>query len=364
MGREDVYRQRLDRLRRAMKGDKLDAFLVWDRANTRYLTGFQGSASLICLTAERGYFLTDFRYLTFAKATVHHLRIVQAKPPEAEQLAQLLGRQKVHRVGFEESLPYGLYRSWHNKMEKIEWIEATALIRRLRERKERGELRRIVEAQRIAEKVLDRVLAQCRPEVTERQLARQLARAIEDEGGDGLPFDPIVASGPNGALPHAKPGERKLRQGDFVIFDLGVSKDGYASDMTRTIVIGRATDRQREIYGTVLEAQRRAIARIRDGITAKAVDRAARSWIAGKGHEKHFGHGTGHGVGLEVHEPPRVNPQSTDVLRSGMVVTIEPGIYIPGWGGVRIEDMVFVKRNGCENLSRFPKNLGGIESLT
>jgi len=362
MDSNGIYQQRLSRLLAAMKRRKLDAFLIWDRANTRYLSGFRGSASLICLTAERGYFLTDFRYVTVARTTIPHLRIVQTRPPETDSLKCLVVRHKIRKIGFEESVPYRLFKSWSENLGKIELVEATTAIRRFRERKTRDELRRIVGAQRIAEKALHRVLAECRPGITERSLARRLAVAIEDEGGEKPAFDPIVASGPNAALPHARPGDRQLKKGDFVILDVGASRDGYMSDMTRTVVIGRATDRQRQVYATVLEAQRRAISRIRDGVAAKSVDRAARSWIAAKGHAKHFGHGTGHGVGLEIHESPALNPRSTDTLRVGMVVTVEPGIYIPGWGGVRIEDIVLVKLTGHEILASFPKNLIEINS--
>jgi len=353
----DEYRPRMERLARGLRREKLDAFLVWDRANTRYLSGFKGSASLICLTAAGGHFLTDFRYVTLAQQTLSHLRIVMTEPPEGAQLAKILRRHHTKKVGFEETVPYRTYKAWKDKLEGIELVEATALVKRLREEKSRAELARIVSAQRIAERVLDRVLAKCRPGVTEKELARELLHAIEDEGGDGPSFDPIIAAGPNSALPHARPGDRRVKKGDFVIFDLGVFMDGYASDMTRTVVVGRATERQQRVYQTVLEAQRRAIARMRAGVGGKTVDHAARGWIAGKGFGKYFGHGTGHGVGLEIHESPAQNPQSKDVLRAGMVVTVEPGIYIPGWGGVRIEDMVLVKRSGREVLGRFPKRL-------
>ena len=357
MGESDICGTRLERLRGAMLREHLDAFLIWDRANTRYLSGFQGSASLICLLAEGGYFLTDFRYLAIAKDSVRHLRVVESKLPPGDQLARILRRHHARSAGFEESVPYRVYNTWHEKLRGVELVEAAALVRRLRERKSREELRLIVRAQRIAEKVLAQLLARCRPGATERQLARAAVRAIEDEGGDGPSFDPIVAAGPNAALPHHRPGERRLKKGDLVIFDLGARKDGYSSDMTRTVVVGRATERQRRVYRTVLEAQRRAIARVRDGVAARLVDRAARSRIEAKGLSAKFRHGTGHGVGLEVHEPPALNRRSNDLLRSRMVVTIEPGVYIPGWGGVRIEDMVLVKRNGREVLSRFPKEL-------
>lgn len=357
MKASDTYGKRLQRLTRAIQRQRLDAFLVWNRANTRYLSGFQGTASLICLTPQGGYFLTDFRYSAIARASVEHLRIVQTKPPANAQLARILKRHRAKRIGFEESVPFRVYESWRKDLNGSELVETTALIRGLRECKTREEVRLIVQAQRIVEGALERVLAQCRPGVTERHLARRVLHAIEDEGGDEPSFDPIVASGPHAALPHHRPGERRLKERDFVLFDLGVRKDGYASDMTRTVVLGRPTERQRRIYQTVLQAQRKAIAKMRAGVDGRKVDRAARAWIEAQGFGRNFGHGTGHGVGLDVHESPNLSPESSDILRPGMVVTVEPGIYLLGWGGVRIEDMVWVKRDGREVLGRFPKNL-------
>jgi Xaa-Pro aminopeptidase len=352
------YGPRLDRLRKACRRKNLDAFLVWDRANTLYLTGFRGSASLLCLLPEGGYFVTDFRYISVAKASISPLlRVRLGKPAERERIPRLLKRHRARRVGFEETVPYSVYRHWSQDFDGVELVESTELIRRLRERKSRAEVQAIVRAQRIAEHALGRLLKECRPGVAEIALARRLQRLIEEEGGDGASFDPIVASGPNAALPHAHPGDRRLRKGDFVIFDLGVRKDGYASDMTRTVVLGAASNRQKEVYATVLRAQKRAIARVRHGVALRSVDRAARRVIEAKGHGKRFGHGTGHGIGLEVHEAPNMNPRSEGNLRAGTVVTVEPGIYIPRWGGVRIEDMVCVKRSSHEILTKFPKRL-------
>jgi Xaa-Pro aminopeptidase len=340
-----------------MKRRKLDAVLIWDRANTHYYTGFRGSASVICLLPDQGYFLTDFRYIETARATIRHLEVLQTGTPPHVRLAKVIQKHRVKVIGFEESVPYKQYHTWCKNLGSVELIESTPLIAGPRQIKSAGEQRWMVEAQRTVERSLERVLQKCRPGATERELARDLLHAFEEEGAEGPSFEPIVASGPNSALPHVRPTDRKICAGDFVIFDLGVFVDGYASDMTRTVVVGRPTDRQRKIYGIVLEAQRRAIAKVRNGVAAKDVDAAARSWIEKKGYGKRFGHGTGHGVGLEIHEGPSVRATSEDALRTGMVVTIEPGIYIPGWGGVRIEDMVAVTRTGCKVLSSFPKRL-------
>jgi len=353
----DPYGPRLNRLVRAIRKDKLDAMLVWARANTRYLTGFRGTASLICLTPDRGYFLTDFRYFSAARATVPHLMVIQTGQPAWKALARILKQHRASRVGFEDLVPYRQYRMWSENIGFVQFVEAAELITLLRARKSAQEQRKILAAQKVAERALRRTLEECRPGITECELARYLLNIIEQEGGEGPSFDPIVASGPNAALPHAHPSERRLKKGDLVIFDLGVFVDGYASDMTRTVVVGRATERHREIYRIVLEAQERAIAAIRAGVEAKKVDHAARSWIEKKGFGKQFGHGTGHGVGLEIHESPALNPQSKDILDTGMIVTIEPGIYLRGWGGVRIEDMVAVTRDGAKVVGAFTKEL-------
>lgn len=357
MSIKDPYGPRQRRLVQAMKRKGLDALLVEDRANTHYLSGFRGSASIICMTVDQGYFLTDFRYITVARASVPHLKIVMARTNEPSRLAKILKRHKVKRIGFEGTVQYRQYKRWRDSFDGAELVESSGLLTHLRECKTRDEWRRMERAQAIAERSLARVLEECKPGVTEKALERRLLHAFEDEGAEGPSFPPIIASGPNAALPHAVPGERRLKKGDFVIFDLGALVEGYASDMTRTVVLGRASDRQREVYQTVLEAQRRAISRVRPGAKAKTLDKAARSWIEKAGHGKRFGHGLGHGVGLEVHETPFMGPNSKDVLRPGMVVTVEPGIYIKGWGGVRIEDMVLVKRNGRQILGSFPKHL-------
>lgn len=357
MAAATIFERRVNRLRRVLARKRLDAILVWDRANTRYLAGFRGTASLICITTERAYFLTDFRYLQIARSSVPHMRVVDNRASEVQCLARILKRNRARKVGFEPSVPYRLYKTWSDKLDGIELAEAGELIQALRERKQRDEVRRIVAAQRIAEKALESVLPACKPGISEIELARRLAHVIDELGAEGVAFEPIVASGPNAALPHAEPGERRLRKGDLVIFDLGAVVDGYCSDMTRTFVIGRANERQRKVYRIVLDAQKRAISRIRDGAPAASVDRAARRWIESHGYGKRFGHGTGHGVGLEIHELPSLKAESRDVLRQGMVVTVEPGIYLNGWGGVRIEDMVLVKRGGRENLTAFPKRL-------
>lgn len=354
---ESLFAQRLQRLARAVKREKLDAILVWDRANTRYLCGFAGSASLICVLPHgSGYFLTDSRYITLAKETIRHLEVHEIKPPAEKFLARLLHRRGIRKVGFEEMIPYSLYRQW-GKALKVELIETTALIRSLREQKNRNEIAAIADAQRMTERAFERVLALCRPGMTERALARAFLHAIEDEGGEGPAFDPIIASGPNAAIPHARPGDRALQRGDFVVFDLGARCGGYHSDMTRTVVIGRASERQRRLYDIVREAQRRAVAVVREGVLACEVDKVARRWIDRKGFGRRFRHRVGHGVGLEIHESPSLNSDNRSPLRRGMVITVEPGIYIEGWGGVRIEDMVRVTPGGGEVLTRWPHRL-------
>jgi len=225
----------------------------------------------------------------------------------------------------------------------------------LRRHKAPGEVERIAAAQRLTDRVFGNVLKLVKPGVRERELALEVEFQFRRQGE--VAFDSIVASGPNAAKPHAGAGDRKLRRGDVLTFDIGCSLDGYCSDMTRTVFLGKAPTELRKVYDVVLEAQRRALAAIKPGVTAKAVDSTARDYITEQGYGKQFGHGLGHGVGLEVHEPPSLAATSADALIPGDVVTVEPGIYLPGIGGVRIEDLIHVTATGFTNLTRSSKRL-------
>lgn len=355
---QEATRGRLERLRRRMAEEQVDGLLVGSPANRRYLSGFTGSSGWLLITADRAELWTDFRYLEQAAAQAPAFEIVRHEADVYRHLGRRVGELGLGRLGFERD--HLSYRQWERLRgglpEKVELVPVAGWIEELRRVKDAGEIAAIRQAARIADEALLEVLADLRPGRTEREVALQLEFAMRRRGAEGVAFDFIVASGPRSALPHGTASDRVIQEGDLLTVDYGAVYGGYASDCTRTVVVGRAGERQREIYDIVLEAQRRALAAVRPGATGAEVDRAAREVIESAGYGEHFGHATGHGVGLEVHEGPRLAATGgDDVLAPGMVVTVEPGIYLPGWGGVRIEDLVVVTESGGEILTRVTK---------
>ncbi|HEY8487498.1 MAG TPA: Xaa-Pro peptidase family protein [Thermaerobacter sp.] len=352
--------RRLERLRERMAAEGVDALWIGSPANRRYLSGFSGSSGWLLITATDAQLWTDFRYLEQAAQEAPGFEIVRHEPQVHAHLARHLQERGVRRLGFEaDHVRYGEWQRLRAAVpEAIELVGVSGWVEQLRRIKDEVELAWIREAARLADEALLEVLAGLRPGVTERQLALDLEFAMRRRGATAAAFDLIVVAGPRSALPHGQPGPHALEPGQFVTLDYGAVVGGYCSDCTRTVVVGRATPRHREIYRVVLEAQRRALEAIRPGATGAEVDRAARQVIEEAGYGDRFGHATGHGVGLEVHEGPRLSALAEDErLEPGMVVTVEPGIYIPGWGGVRIEDLVVVTEDGGEILTRVSKEL-------
>ncbi|HEY8395002.1 MAG TPA: Xaa-Pro peptidase family protein [Thermaerobacter sp.] len=355
---QEATRRRLETLRRRMAEEKVDGIWVGSPANRRYLSGFTGSSGWLLITADRAELWTDFRYLEQAAAQAPAFEVVRHEPDVYQHLGRRAGELGLTRLGFErDHLTYGQWERLRAGLpDTVELVPVAGWVEELRRVKDPGEIAAIRQAARIADEALLEVLAGLRPGMTEREVALQLEFAMRRRGAEGVAFDFIVASGPRSSLPHGLASERVIEEGDLVTIDYGAVYAGYASDCTRTVVIGRAGQRQREIYDIVLEAQRRAMAAVRPGATGADVDRAAREVIEAAGYGEHFGHATGHGVGLEVHEGPRLAATAGDqVLAPGMVVTVEPGIYLPGWGGVRIEDLVVVTEDGGEVLTRVTK---------
>lgn len=352
--------QRLARLRERMAAEGLEAVWIGSPANRRYLSGFSGSSGWLLITATGAQLWTDFRYLEQATQEAPGYEVVRHEAQVYAHLARYLQEVGIRRLGFEaEHVRYGDWQRLRAALpEQIELVGISGWVEQLRRVKDEVELALIREAARLADEALLEVLAGLRPGVTERQLALELEFAMRRRGATAAAFDLIVVSGPRSALPHGQPGDHAIEAGQFVTLDYGAVVGGYCSDCTRTVVAGRATPRHREIYQVVLEAQRRAVAAIRPGVSGAEVDRAARQVIEEAGYGDRFGHATGHGVGLEVHEGPRLSVLAEDDrLEPGMVVTVEPGIYIPGWGGVRIEDLVVVTADGGEILTRVSKEL-------
>ncbi len=354
---KDRYIQRQRDLIEIIKRKKLRAFLITDIKNIRYLTGFQGSTALLLITSRENMFVTDFRYREQALQEVRGCTIVVPKRGSLLRATKrLLKGLNIRTVGFEKDAPFRLYESLKRD------FTLTPLDRvvenELRTKKDIAEIGAIKRAVKIAEKAFLKVMPHIRPGVSEVSLARRLEEAIRREGARRPAFDVIVASGENAALPHARPTERRLRASDVVIIDWGAETEGYHSDMTRTFVLrGEGIEKIKEIYRVVQEANRRGREVIRAGLKASDVDQTVRKVIDASGYGEFFGHATGHGIGLDIHEPPRLSLQDRTVLQDGMVFTVEPGIYLPGRGGVRIEDMVYIKDGRARVLTHLPRRL-------
>jgi len=347
-------RGRGDRLEGLLAERELDRMLVTDLTNVRYLTGFTGTnGACVCGPGLRLFF-TDFRYTERAAAEVEGWEALTIGNDWLKGIAEHLEG----RVGFEDDQI--AVRTLEKLKEKLaegtELVAAGGRVEELRRVKDDEELAKIAEAAKLADEVLGWALEQGFAGRTERDVARATEARIRELGADPS-FPAIVAAGPNGALPHAEPGEREIGSGELVVFDMGAQLDGYCSDGTRTFAAGEPGEEARAVYEVVRQAQQAGLEAIRAGIKGEDVDSAARRVIDDAGHGEHFGHALGHGVGLEVHEGPRLSQRSDDVLSPGEVVTVEPGVYLPGNLGVRIEDLVVVAEDGLRNLSSLPKEL-------
>ncbi|HWM64058.1 MAG TPA: aminopeptidase P family protein, partial [Solirubrobacterales bacterium] len=336
----------------------LDRLLVTDLTNVRYLTGFGGTNGACVCGPDTRLLLTDFRYTERAEAEVDGWEVVTI----SDDWLGGIGQRLAGRVGFEDDhVSVRLLEKLRGKLpDGVELVAAGGAVEKLRRVKDAAELEAIAAAAELADEVWRWSIERGLAGRSERDVARAAEARIRELGGDPS-FPTIVAAGPNGALPHAEPGEREIGIGELVVFDMGALLDGYCSDGTRTYATGEPGERAREAYEVVRQAQAAALDAVRAGIGGEELDGVARERIAAAGHGERFGHGLGHGVGLEVHEAPRVSPRSEDVLAAGEVVTIEPGVYLPGELGVRIEDLIVVTETGCRNLSGLPKDLQLVE---
>ncbi len=350
---------RADRLVELLRERELDSLLVTDLVNVRYLTGFTGSNGACVLTSDERLFLTDFRYVSQAQEQVRDFE----RLPAGRELASDLATHLRGRAGFDDAhLTVRTHARLEEKVaEGVELVAAGGLVEGLREVKEEGELALMREAARLATEALARTLDGGLAGRTELELARELEQALRDGGAQEPSFPAIVAAGAHGALPHAEPRDAGIPRGALVVIDWGARVDGYCSDCTRTIATGTLDGRGEEVYELVRRAQAAALAAVRAGAEKRAVDGVARSMIEEAGHGERFGHGLGHGVGLEVHEGPRLTKQAEGELVAGNVVSVEPGVYLPGELGVRIEDLVAVTADGAEVLTSFSKQLTTVE---
>ena len=349
---------RLAQLRDKLVAYGVDGFLSLDAVTNSYLSGFSGSTSAIAVTLDRAIFITDFRYTEQARMEVTGFKLREATNSLTEEISTTVRHTGARKVGFEpDRLSFKSYQELREKLGSIELEPTPALVSNLRAVKDRAELDAIRRAAEIASRVIGEVPSMLREGISETDLAAELEYRIRKSGAADSSFDTIALFGERSCLPHGKPSTKRLKSGDLMMVDLGARVDGYNSDLTRTWVYRRIqTARAEEIYAIVQTAQQAALRAVRAGMSCAELDAAARSVIEKSGYGTNFGHGLGHGVGLEIHESPRISAKSTDRLEDGMVITIEPAIYIPGEGGVRIEDLVLVTRTGCQILTDADKS--------
>lgn len=348
------YSNRLNLLRQGLKKLKCEALAVTHLTNVRYLSGFTGTSGMIVVTrGGTDYFLTDFRYRSQAFQQVgDHAEIVIADKGLWKAASKVLKKAGVSNIGFEaEHTSVAVWDDVKKLVAPATTVPTKRAVEDLRLYKDADEVTIIREAVRIADETFARVLTIIQPGLTELEVALQIESTIRELGGQGTSFDTIVASGSRSALPHGVASEKVIEKGDMVTIDMGARFHGYCSDMTRTFVLGQATSQQQEIYELVFRAQVTAAAALRPGLGCKAADAVARDIIDAAGYKNEFGHGLGHGVGMDIHEQPRLAKQGKGSLQAGMVVTCEPGVYLPEWGGVRIEDTMLITPEGAEILT-------------
>lgn len=348
------------KLKELLGKKELDALLISDGFNMRYFSGFTGATGYLFVTKKSRYLLTDSRYTIAAQVQAPDYTVVEVNAGRdyCKEINHVIEEEGIERLGFEDRKV--TYSAYHALKSQLNVKELTALgdeLTALRRIKTKEEIDCLRQAERIGDIAFEEVLHHIRPGVTEIEIAAKLEYIMKLNGAEKLSFETIVAAGVNSSKPHAEPGEYVIEKGDFVTMDFGCVYKGYCSDMTRTVVVGKANKKQKEIYSTVLKAQLEVLSMLRPGLKGKEYDKVARDIIYGAGYGGCFGHGLGHGVGLEIHENPRFSLMEEDTIEAGMIMTVEPGIYIPDFGGVRIEDMVVITEDGHENFAHSAKEL-------
>jgi len=360
---QDIIAERLGLIRQAMAEQQIDALLVLVEQNRRYLSGFTGedhqfdeSSGALLITSATQVLATDSRFELQALRESPLYEVVIYRNALAKELPGLAERFDIHRLGFESARvsfqQHSAFQKALNTDQKaVELVPLEDFVERFRQNKSTDEIQRTQKALNIAENAFRQVVKSLKPGMSEKAIAWAMEKGMRQAGADGLSFPVIVAAGPNSALPHAIPGDREIRTGEPILFDWGARLNGYCSDTSRTVILGKPDETFLKVYNTVLEAQQLAIAAVTSGANSKAVDAIARDHIARQGFDGRFGHGLGHGTGLAVHEAPRLSPLRETKLEAGMIVTVEPGIYLPEWGGVRIENQVVVGDKGPQVLN-------------
>lgn len=350
--------ERVERLRKLLDEHSFDAILIGSDYNRRYMSGFTGSSGMVFITQESCYLLTDFRYRTQAPMQAAGFTIVEHGQNPIDNVRELLGLAGIKRLAFEQDhVVFSQYKAWSDSLPGIELQPSGPLVEKLRMIKDEAELRIMQEAANLADKTFSHISNVIKPGMKESDIALEMEVFMRSHGASSSSFDTIVASGERSALPHGTASDRIIGRDEFVKLDFGAYYHGYCSDITRTVVVGKPSDKHREIYSIVLEAQLHCLANIKPGMSGREADALARDVIAKYGYGDLFGHGTGHGLGMEVHEAPRLSKFGDTILTPGMTVTVEPGIYVPGFGGVRIEDDIVITETGIKILTSSPKEL-------
>ena len=356
--RSSQIEARLARVRAKMLEEGVDGLLISQPDNRRYFCGFTGSAGWLLISAERAMLATDFRYFEQVARQCPDFELIKIPRQFTDVLPEMLGMLGTRRLAFEaDVVTFASAKEWAEVAPGTEWVPVKEWGINLRAEKDLQELATLRRAVDLADEALAAALAQARPGMSERDLAWIIESYMRTHGAEGVAFSTIVACGPNGALPHAQPTDSPLVAGEPIVIDMGARLGGYCSDITRTVCLGDPNDGEKfwKVYNTVLQAQFAATSALRPGPTGEEIDGVARSIIADAGYGDYFGHSLGHGVGLAVHEFPRLSRTNPDPLQAGVLVTIEPGIYLPGWGGVRIEDIALITDDGAEVLTGMGK---------
>ena len=349
--------EKITRLRKLLEENKLDAILITNPINRRYISGFTGTAGVAIVSQEATRFITDFRYIEQATEQAEHFTIVEHKSSIESEIKKQLNELNIQHLGFEKNdVTYASFQRYEKSLE-VNLVPVGGLIENIRLVKTPTELGIMKKAGEIADAAYEHIQSYIKPGVKEIEIANELEFFMRKQGATSSSFDMIVASGYRSALPHGVASEKEIQSGELVTMDYGALYNGYCSDITRTVAVGEISDQLKTIYDTVLEAQLRGVKETKPGMTGKEADALTRDYITEKGFGEYFGHSTGHGLGLEVHEEPRLSHLSESVLEPGMVVTVEPGIYIPNVGGCRIEDDIVITETGNERLTNASKKL-------
>lgn len=346
------------RFKEAIREEKLDAIIISKPTNCQYLSGFTGGSGVLLIAKNEDYLITDFRYKEQACKQAQGFKVIQFEESLVKSLKEIIHKLSLKKVGLEkDTVTLATYQEYVENISDADFIPVEDYCSKLRQIKSREEIVLLKKAIEIADKAFLHIREYIRVGQTEKEVASQIEYCMRSLGAEKNAFDTIVASGERSSLPHGLASSKVIKQGELVTLDFGAVYEGYHSDMTRTLIMGKPDAKQTKIYNTVLQAQEEAEVKIKSGMKGNEADSIAREIIEQAGYGEYFGHSLGHAVGLDIHERPFLSPREDGILKPGVVVSVEPGIYLPGWGGVRIEDLVVITSRGCEVLTKSPKNI-------